>query len=113
MEMTAAGGANLGEFEQLVLLAILRLEDDAYGATIRRLIVEATGRDVSIGAIYTTLDRLQTKALVRSRLGEPTGERGGRRRKIYALTAAGQEAMSRAYTAFLSLARGLKPKLVS
>ena len=68
----------LGEFEQLVLLAVLRLEDDAYGATIGRLIEESTDRRVSIGAIYTTLDRLQAKGYVRSRVGEPTGEQIGR-----------------------------------
>lgn len=102
----------LGEFEQLILLAILRLEDDAYGATIRRVIEEATGRELSIGAIYTTLERLHEKGYVTPRLGEPTGERGGRRRKIYTLTAAGHAALTHAYESFLNMTRGLRPRLV-
>jgi DNA-binding PadR family transcriptional regulator len=103
--------AYLGEFEQLVLLAVLRLEDDAYGATIRRLIEDATGRDVSIGAIYTTLDRLLAKGLVTSHVGEPTGGRGGRRRKIYTLERSGRAALARAYASWANMTRGLKPKL--
>src|SRR3954454_17449813 len=103
--------AYLGEFEQLVLLAVLRLEDEAYGATIRRLIQEATGREVSIGAIYTTLERLHGKGLVKARIGEPIGERGGRRRKIYTLERAGHEAIARAHESWLNMTRGLKPKL--
>lgn len=109
--MSAAAGY-LGEFEQLVLLAILRLEDDAYGATIRRLIEDATSRDVSIGAIYTTLERLHDKGYVTPHVGEPTGERGGRRRKIYTLTAAGETALARAYESFTNMARGLRPRLL-
>lgn len=101
----------LGEFEQLVLLAVLRLEEDAYGATIRRLIEEATERQVSIGAIYTTLDRLQAKGLVTAHIGEPTGERGGRRRKVYTLQRAGREALARAWASWANMSRGLKPKL--
>jgi PadR family transcriptional regulator PadR len=106
-----AAGPYLGEFEQLVLLAVLRLEDDAYGATIRRLIEDAADREVSIGAIYTTLERLHAKGYVTPHLGDPTGERGGRRRKIYTLTASGRSALSRAYTSFANMTRGLKPKL--
>jgi PadR family transcriptional regulator PadR len=68
----------LGEFEQVVLLAILRLDDDAYGVTIRSEIATCTGREPAPGALYTTLDRLEEKGLVRSRMGEPTPERGGR-----------------------------------
>jgi DNA-binding PadR family transcriptional regulator len=109
--MTPPSGGYLGEFEQLVLLAILRLDDDAYGATIRRLIQTAAGRDVSIGALYTTLARLHEKGFVTPHLGEPTGERGGRRRKIYTLTAAGHAAMARAYESFTNMVRGLRPKL--
>lgn len=109
--MGSGAAEYLGEFEQLILLAILRLEEDAYGATIRRLIEEATGRDLSIGAIYTTLERLHEKRLVTPHLGEPTGERGGRRRKIYTLTAAGHAALARAYESFQNMTRGLRPKL--
>jgi PadR family transcriptional regulator PadR len=101
----------LGEFEQLVLLAVMRLEDEAYGATIRRLIDESTGRQISIGAIYTTLERLQAKGYVTSRVGEPTGERGGRRRKIYTLDRVGHLALTRAYASWTNMTRGLKPRL--
>src|SRR5215470_15830038 len=75
----------LGEFEQLVLLALVRLGPDAYGATVRREIETRAGRRVGISAVYTTLERLEQKGLVRSRIGEPTGERGGRRRKHFEL----------------------------
>lgn len=101
----------LGEFEQLVLLAVMRLEDQAYGATIRRLIEESTGRQISIGAIYTTLERLHGKGYVTSRVGEPTGERGGRRRKIYTLDRVGHLALTRAYASWTNMTRGLKPRL--
>ena len=67
---------SLGEFEQVVMLAVLRLGDDAYGVPIRQEIVSCTGRDASAGAIYTTLERLEDKGLVRSRFGDPTPQRG-------------------------------------
>jgi DNA-binding PadR family transcriptional regulator len=104
--------SSLGEFEQLVLLAILRLNPDAYGATIARVIEDGTGRRVSIGAIYTTLDRLHAKGYVASRTGPPTGERGGRRRKVYTLRPAGQKALAQAYESWASMTRGLKAKLL-
>ena len=79
--------AHLGEFEQHVLAALLRLRGNAYGVTIRREIVERTGRDVAVGAIYATLDRLEAKGYVSSRLGESTPERGSSRaaseKKVY------------------------------
>src|SRR5881394_3222855 len=89
--------AVLGDFEQLVLFGVLRLEDEAYGAAIRQEIHQRSGRDVSINAVYTTLDRLERKGLLRSWVGEPTAERGGRRRKCYALKAAGTAALRQAY----------------
>ena len=101
----------LGEFEQLVLLAILRLDDDAYGATIRRLIEEATARTIAIGAMYTTLERLQAKGYVSTRIGDPTTERGGRRRKLYSLAGPGRLALSRVYESWGNMTRGLEPKL--
>jgi DNA-binding PadR family transcriptional regulator len=101
----------LGEFEQLVLLAILRRGDDAYGVTIAREIEDTTERRVSIGAIYTTLDRLHGKGLVASRIGPPTGERGGRRRKLYTLTPAGQKALARAFESWTAMTRGLKGRI--
>jgi PadR family transcriptional regulator PadR len=98
----------LGDFEQLVLLGVLRLGDDAYGAAIRQEIHARSGRDVSINAVYTTLDRLETKGFVRSWIGDPTPQRGGRRRKFYALLPAGGTALRRAYHAIAAMASGLE-----
>src|SRR5262245_56708134 len=92
--------AILGDIEQLVLLGVLRLNDGAYGAAIRREIHDRSGRDVSINAVYTTLDRLETKGLLRSHVGEPTAERGGRRRKFYQLRPAGLAALRQTYRSF-------------
>ena len=104
--------AYLGEFEQLVLLAILRLGDEASGAAIRQTIEDGTGRTVWIGAVHTTLDRAITKGLVRARAVEPTSP-GARRRKVYALEKAGQTALGHAYDTWTRMTRGLKPKLES
>jgi PadR family transcriptional regulator PadR len=101
----------LGDFEQLVLLGVLRLDEDAYGAAIRQEIHARSGRDVSINAVYTTLDRLESKGLLRSWVGEPTPQRGGRRRKFYGLTATGTGALRRAYHAWQSMADGLEARL--
>jgi len=98
---------NLGEFEQMVLLALVRLGPDAYGATIRREIEARTGRDLAISAVYVTLDRLETKGLVRSRVGEPTPERGGRRRRHFVLLPAGRRAITQACRAFNLMVDGL------
>src|SRR3954466_7153473 len=103
--------STLGEFEQLVLIAIVRLDDDAYGATIRRDIEARTERRLSISAVYTTLGRLERKGLVRSWIGEPTAQRGGRRRKHFALQPAGARALREAYTAYSDMATGLERKL--
>jgi DNA-binding PadR family transcriptional regulator len=73
----------IGEFEELVLLAILSQGENAYGVPIRQALEEATGRSVTIGSLYTTLSRLEEKGLVRSRVGEPTAERGGRAKRYY------------------------------
>ena len=101
----------LGDFEQLVLMGVLRLDREAYGAAIRREIHERSGRDVSINAVYTTLDRLEGKGLLRSWIGEPTAQRGGRRRKFYALRPAGVAALRQAYHAFTAMADGLRGRL--
>jgi len=98
---------NLGEFEQIVLLAILRLGDEAYGVTIRDEIRQRTGRSTTPGALYTTLDRLEQKGFVSSRLGDPTPERGGRAKRYYSVSAAGAEAVERAQRSFQSLLEGL------
>jgi DNA-binding PadR family transcriptional regulator len=97
----------MGEFEQAVLLAILHLEDDAYGVEIRSLIAERSGRDVAIGAVYTTLERLARKGYVSHRVGEPTAERGGRAKKFYAVTRAGREALQSAREFMRRMSSGL------
>lgn len=97
----------LGEFEQMVLLALVRLGPEAYGASIRREIEERTGRDLAISAVYVTLDRLEVKGLVRSRIGEPTAQRGGRRRKHFVLLPAGRRAIADACRAFGQMVEGL------
>jgi DNA-binding PadR family transcriptional regulator len=101
----------LGEFEQAVLFAVAQL-DDAYGATIRDEIERRTGREVSAGAVYTTLDRLERRGLLTSRWGEPTAERGGKRKRHYALKPAGREALDRSWRAMQAMARGLTPRRV-
>ena len=105
--------AALGDFEQLVLLGVLRLGDDAYGAAIRQEIHERSGRDVSINAVYTTLDRLERKGLLKSWDGDPTPERGGRRRKFYGLKPAGSTALKQAYRAFTGMTDGVERHLES
>ena len=97
----------LGEFEQLILLAILRLRDGAYGVTIRAELANRTGRNIAPGALYTTLDRLETKGLIASRMSDPTPQRGGRAKRKVTVTAAGLEAVTRAVQAYERLLDGL------
>jgi PadR family transcriptional regulator PadR len=101
----------LGEFEQLVLLAMIRLGPDAYGATVRRDIELRARRRVGISAVYTTLDRLEQKGLVKSRIGEPTSERGGRRRKHFEMLPPGARALKDACQAFARMTAGLGSRL--
>ena len=101
----------LGEFEQLVLLALLRLRDEAYGVAICREIEKRTGRDVTLGAVYKTLLRVEEKGMVASRIGEPTAERGGRRKKFYRLLPAGERALARSLGALRGMAAGLSKEL--
>ena len=101
------GKPTLGEFEQVVMLAILRLEDAAYGVSIRREIASCTRRDVGQGALYTTLQRLEKKGLVTSRAGEPTPERGGKAKQFYVLTESGRSTLIQAQSGFRQLLRGL------
>jgi len=101
----------LGEFEQLVLLSLVRLGPDAYGAAVRREIEARAGRELSISAVYTTLERLEQKGYVRSWVGEPTSQRGGRRRKYFELLPAGSRALKAAYRAFTGMAAGLEQRL--
>jgi PadR family transcriptional regulator PadR len=97
----------LGEFEQVVLLAILRLGDNAYGVTIRAEITDCTRREPSPGALYTTLDRLEEKGLAKSRLGDPTPERGGRAKRYFSVTKPGRAAIVHAQRSYQSLLEGL------
>src|SRR5688572_7875878 len=97
----------LGEFEQLLLLAVLHLDDDAYGARIRSAIEARTGRTVSPGAIYTALDRLERRGLVESWLGDPTPQRGGKRKRYYRLEPAGAALLHRTQDALARMAHGL------
>jgi PadR family transcriptional regulator, regulatory protein PadR len=99
---------NLGEFEQVVLLAILRLaEHGAYGVSIREEIAKCTKRRPTPGAIYTTLERLERKSFVTSSVGEATPMRGGKAKRYYHVSARGHAALNRALSAFQSLAKGL------
>lgn len=98
----------LGEFENIVLFALLRLQDRAYGVTVRREIQARTNREVSIGAVYATLDRLQTKGYVKSFLGEPTAERGGRSKRLFRITASGVTAVNRTQRALARMTEGLE-----
>jgi PadR family transcriptional regulator PadR len=104
-------GSVLGEFEQLVLLALVRQGADAYGVSICDDIAGRTGRDVSLGAVYKTLERLEDKGLVASRVGQPTRERGGRRKKHYRLLAAGHRALRQSLAALRRMTDGLETEL--
>jgi DNA-binding PadR family transcriptional regulator len=97
----------LGEFEQFILLSILRLGENSYGSAIRQLLAETVKRDVTIGALYTTLDRLEKKGLLTSRMGEVTPERGGRAKKYFTLTAQGHRALKRSKDALTNMWHGL------
>ena len=97
----------LGEFEQLVLLAVLHTGEEAYGIPIRDEITRRTGRDVALGTVYKTLVRLEEKGLVGSRTGEPTPQRGGRRKRYYAATPPGRRALRASLGALRRMASGL------
>lgn len=101
----------LGDFEQLILFALIRLGADAYGVTIRAQIEARTGRAVSPGALYTALDRLEKRGLVVSRLGDPTPQRGGKRKRLYTLQPAGERALARVYESMRLMANGVASRL--
>jgi PadR family transcriptional regulator PadR len=98
----------LGEFEEIVMLAILRLGVNAYGVTIRREIESQIQRTTSVGAVYTTLERLEKKGYVTSRHGEPTAERGGRAKRYFQVEGAGADALERAMIARQRLLKGVR-----
>jgi PadR family transcriptional regulator PadR len=100
--------SSLGEFEQIVLLAILRVGNDAYGVTIGSEIQNQTGRVPAAGALYTTLDRLEDKGLVHSQMGDPTPQRGGRAKRFFKVTSTGVEAVARAQRSYQNLMKGLQ-----
>lgn len=104
----------LGELEQVVLFALVRLDgQEAHGALIVRELQERLGRDVSPGALYTVLDRLQAKGFVESWIGASTPERGGRRRKVYRLLPAGARELQGWYAGIRAMAQGTASRLES
>src|SRR5580693_3404632 len=102
-----SGRDYLGEFEHIIVLALLRLADRAYGVTVRQEIEFRTNREVSIGAVYSTPDRLETKGYVKSHRGDPTPERGGRSKRFFRVTARGVAAVNRTQRALQSMSEGL------
>ena len=101
---------NLGTFDFMILLALMRLGDAAYGVPISREIEETCGRVVALATLYATLTRLEKKGLVTSQLGEPTAERGGRAKRYFRVTARGLHEVRDAQRVFTSLWKGI-PKL--
>src|SRR5229473_3021995 len=89
------GREYLGEFEQIVMLAVLRLGDEAYGVPIRSEIEQRTGRSVTIGALYATLDRLESKGYIHSWFADPTPQRGGRSKRYFRMLPEGVDALNR------------------
>jgi DNA-binding PadR family transcriptional regulator len=98
----------LGPHEQLILLAILRIGEEAYGMTIRREVEQRSGRKLSIGAVYTTLERLQRKRYVRSHMGAATMERGGRAKRHFRITGKGERALKESHDLLRSMTEGLE-----
>lgn len=103
----------LGEFEQVILLATMRLGSQAYGKTIRVLLAELLKRDVTVGALYATLERLENKGMVTAKMGEPTNERGGRAKKYFEVTAKGHQSLKRSKDALTLMWQDLSLRLVS
>jgi PadR family transcriptional regulator, regulatory protein PadR len=102
-----SGRDSLGEFEHIIVLALLRLGDRAYGVTVRQEIESRTRREVSIGAVYATLERLQSKGYLKSHRGDPTPERGGRSKRFFRVTPKGVAAVDRTQRALHSMSEGL------
>lgn len=103
-------GELLGSLEQIILLALVRLGDNAHGMIVRREIEKCTGRNISIGAVYATLERLETKGYVSSFTGEPTPERGGRAKRLFRVEAAGKRALEVSEQTIRSMTAGLKDR---
>ncbi len=98
---------NLGEFEILVLAAILRQHDQAYGTSIKHELEKRTGRSPSLGALYATLTRLEKKGYIKSRVGEATATRGGRAKRYYSIEAAGRIQLERSISSMRKMVQGL------
>src|SRR5262245_39585208 len=101
------GREYLGNLELMILVALIRLGDDAYGVPISREIEEKTGREVALGSVYAALDRLQSKGFVSSELGDPTPERGGRAKKYFHITGKGLREVRETQQALTALWRGV------
>jgi DNA-binding PadR family transcriptional regulator len=100
----------LGEFEQVVLLAVLRLGDDAYGVPIRKEIEKRASRHITVGALYATLDRLESKGLIHSWFADPTPQRGGRSKRYFRVLPKGIEALSESRDMFNRMWQGIRLK---
>jgi len=111
MAMTRTPTPVLGEFEQMVMLALLRLGSDAYGAAVCGEIEKRIGRGVSVSAVHTTLDRLEQKGLAKSRVGDPTPQRGGKRKRHYEVAPLGLKALQASYRSIRNMADGLEDLL--
>lgn len=107
----SAPSTPLGEFEQIVLLALLRLGADAYGAAVCVEIEKRGQRAVSVSAVHTTLERLEQKGMLRSRIGDPTPQRGGKRKRHYEIAAPGMRALQASYRSIKNMADGLEKLL--
>jgi PadR family transcriptional regulator, regulatory protein PadR len=102
----------LGELEQLILLALARLEDEAYGVTVRQIVADSTGRDITLGTVYKTLWRLEQKKLVSCWVADPTEQRGGRRKKMYELSPLGKRALRESLDGLRRMTEGLSKGIV-
>jgi len=110
MTASRVGAPSIGEFEHLLLLAVLQCRQDgtdAYTVPIRQVLIDKTGRSVARGAVHTSLDRLEAKGLLTSTMGDPVAIRGGRARRYYTVTARGVEAIRQARAAMLTMSAGL------
>ena len=101
----------IGEFEQVVLLSLLRLGNGAWGAAIRRDIQDRIGRELPVSVVYVTLQRMEKKGWVKSYVGEPARERGGRRRRHYLIDTRGEHALGRSWRALRRMTEGLEERL--
>ena len=103
----------IGEFEQVVLLSLLRLGNGAWGAAIRRNIQDRIGRELPVSVVYVTLQRMEKKGMVKSYIGAPTALRGGRRRRHYLIDTPGEHALGRSYRALKKMSEGLEDRLAA